>query len=172
MLLWATASIHSAPPIHIARSESGVCRVSLGLDAAGFAKQLGDGEEAPRDALLVEAIAQLRKYFSRKLRDFDIPLDLEGTDFQMRVWRALLTIPYGETWSYAQLANRLGVPKAFRAVGSANGRNPIPIIVPCHRVIQTGGGLGGYGGGLHLKRMLLEIEGAKGYQDRFQAASG
>lgn len=102
---------------------------------------------------------QLSEYFAGRRRVFDLPLDARGTAFQRRVWDALLEIPFGETWSYAALAGRVGSPLGFRAVGSANGRNPLAIVIPCHRVINSGGKLGGYGGGLPLKRKLLELEG-------------
>jgi methylated-DNA-[protein]-cysteine S-methyltransferase len=92
------------------------------------------------------------------LKEFDLPLAMEGTDFQLRVWNTLRAIPYGETISYAQLAERIGNPKAVRAVGLANGSNPIPIIVPCHRVIGSDGSLTGFGGGLATKKMLLQLE--------------
>ncbi|MFC9242020.1 methylated-DNA--[protein]-cysteine S-methyltransferase [Streptomyces decoyicus] len=104
------------------------------------------------------AIAQLRSYFRGELTTFDLPLALHGTPFQRRVWAALCTIPYGETLSYGQLAERLGVPTAARAVGLANGRNPVGIIVPCHRVVGANGSLTGYGGGLDRKRRLLAFE--------------
>jgi methylated-DNA-[protein]-cysteine S-methyltransferase len=110
---------------------------------------------------MLRALAtQLQNYFAGDLRKFDLPLDFQGTDFQKRVWRELETIPYGETRSYAQIAARIGAPTAVRAVGAANGANPIPIVVPCHRVIGSGGRLTGYGGGLPLKKRLLELEGA------------
>ena len=105
-----------------------------------------------------EVIRQLQAYFRGELKEFDLPLAMEGTDFQLRVWNALRAIPYGETISYAQLADRIGNPKAVRAVGLANGSNPIPIIVPCHRVIGSDGSLTGFGGGLATKKMLLELE--------------
>src|SRR5260370_30721934 len=105
-----------------------------------------------------EVISQLQAYFRGELKEFDLPLAMEGTEFQLRVWNALRAIPYGETVSYAQLAERIGKPKAVRAVGSANGSNPIPIIVPCHRVIGSDGSLTGFGGGLSTKRILLELE--------------
>ena len=108
----------------------------------------------------VEAVRQLRAYFAGKLRRFDLPLDLQGTEFQLRVWRELETIPFGETRSYSQIATAIGAPRAVRAVGAANGANPIPIVVPCHRVIGAAGSLIGYGGGLPLKKRLLELEGA------------
>jgi methylated-DNA-[protein]-cysteine S-methyltransferase len=107
-----------------------------------------------------EAAAQLRAYFAGELREFDVEMRLEGTEFQLEVWSALRTIPYGETRSYGWLAERVGRPGASRAVGAANGRNPIGIIVPCHRVIGADGSLTGYGGGLDRKRLLLELEGA------------
>jgi methylated-DNA-[protein]-cysteine S-methyltransferase len=107
---------------------------------------------------LKEAVAQLKAYFSAKLRDFDLPLVLNGTEFQLAVWRRLQKIPYGETTSYGAIARELGTPEAARAVGLANGSNPIPIIVPCHRVIGSNGGLTGFGGGLPLKKKLLELE--------------
>jgi methylated-DNA-[protein]-cysteine S-methyltransferase len=109
-------------------------------------------------APFAEVIRQLRAYFGGKLKEFDVPLALEGTEFQLSVWRALRTIPYGETISYGQLAERIGNPKAVRAVGLANGANPIPIIVPCHRVIGSNGSLTGFGGGLVNKKKLLALE--------------
>jgi methylated-DNA-[protein]-cysteine S-methyltransferase len=105
-----------------------------------------------------EAIAQLEAYFAGRLRRFDLALAPEGTPFQREVWSALTAIPYGETISYSELARRVGRPAASRAVGAANGRNPIPIIIPCHRVIGANGSLTGFGGGLGIKRRLLELE--------------
>jgi methylated-DNA-[protein]-cysteine S-methyltransferase len=109
-------------------------------------------------APFAEVIRQLQAYFRGELREFDVPLALEGSDFQLRVWNALRQIPYGETISYLQLAERIGNPKAVRAVGLANGSNPTPIIVPCHRVIGSDGSLTGFGGGLYTKKRLLELE--------------
>lgn len=105
-----------------------------------------------------EVIAQLGAYFKGKLRDFDLPLVLNGTEFQLAVWHRLQKIPYGETTSYGAIAKELGSPEAARAVGLANGANPIPIIVPCHRVIGSNGDLTGFGGGLPLKKELLALE--------------
>jgi methylated-DNA-[protein]-cysteine S-methyltransferase len=105
-----------------------------------------------------EAIAQLEAYFAGELRRFDLPLAPEGTAFQREVWSALTAIPYGETVSYGELARRLGRPAASRAVGAANGQNPIPIVIPCHRVIGSDGSLTGFGGGLAIKRRLLDLE--------------
>jgi len=114
----------------------------------------------PADRVVRTAERQLTEYFAGDREEFDLPLDPNGTPFQMRVWRALLQIPYGETVSYGELARRIGRPKAQRAVGAANGSNPLPIIVPCHRVIGSNGSLTGYGGGLDIKRHLLDIESA------------
>lgn len=108
--------------------------------------------------LLREALRQLEEYFNGARRGFDLPLAPQGTAFQRRVWDALLAIPYGETRSYRDIAEQAGCPKGFRAVGMANHRNPISIIVPCHRVVGAGGSLTGYGGGLEAKRFLLELE--------------
>jgi len=111
-------------------------------------------------AAMQRYVEELEQYFSGKRRKFDFPLDLRGTHFQLSCWHALLAIPCGETRSYADIARAVGKPNAFRAVGMANNRNPIAIVVPCHRVIASDGGLCGYGGGLEVKRKLLELEGA------------
>jgi len=105
-----------------------------------------------------DAARKLDVYFAGKRRQCELPLSLEGTDFQRDVWTALADIPYGETISYAELARWVGRPRAFRAVGQANGANPIPIVLPCHRVIAADGTIGGYGGGLPTKRALLALE--------------
>jgi O-6-methylguanine DNA methyltransferase len=105
-------------------------------------------------------VEQLEEYFAGKRRQFTFPLDLRGTGFQLACWRALLDIPFGETRSYADIARAIGSPQGFRAVGMANNRNPVAIVVPCHRVISSDGTLCGYGGGLDIKRKLLELEGA------------
>ncbi|MGH8279228.1 MAG: methylated-DNA--[protein]-cysteine S-methyltransferase [Gammaproteobacteria bacterium] len=105
-----------------------------------------------------KVVAQLKEYFAGERQSFDLELAPEGTSFQQKVWHALRKIPYGSTWSYSQLAERVGNPKAARAVGAANGQNPLPIVVPCHRVIGANGALTGFGGGLGIKRKLLELE--------------
>jgi O-6-methylguanine DNA methyltransferase len=115
-------------------------------------------EDSPR--LMQPYVSELEEYLAGKRREFTFPLDLRGTDFQLACWRALLAIPYGETRTYADIARAVGKPNAFRAVGMANNRNPIAIVVPCHRVIASDGTLCGYGGGLDVKRRLLELEGA------------
>lgn len=120
-----------------------------------------DPDDRSLPAPLAAAAAQLAEYFAGERTSFDVPLAPHGTPFQLRVWRALREIPYGTTWSYGELARRIGKPSAVRAVGLANGRNPIPIIVPCHRVIGADGSLTGYGGGLDRKRYLLGLEAAE-----------
>ena len=110
------------------------------------------------DRVLPALREQLAAYFTGDLEDFDVRIDAPGTDFQQRVWAALRGIPYGQTWSYGELATHLGQPAASRAVGLANGRNPVSIVVPCHRVIGSTGSLTGYGGGVERKRWLLEHE--------------
>jgi len=110
------------------------------------------------NALTDKAAGQLEEYFAGKRREFDVPLDPQGTQFQRIVWNALLKIPYGETRSYKQIAQMVGNPKACRAVGMANNKNPIWIVIPCHRVIGADGSLTGYGGGLEMKQRLLELE--------------
>ena len=116
------------------------------------------GWQPAGDRAFNDAVEQLQAYFAGSLTEFDVDLRLEGTDFQRRVWAALRTIPYGETRSYGEIAIEIGSPGASRAVGLANGRNPIGIIVPCHRVIGSTGGLTGYGGGIDRKRALLAQE--------------
>ncbi|CAA0118784.1 Methylated-DNA--protein-cysteine methyltransferase [Mycolicibacterium vanbaalenii] len=110
------------------------------------------------DSAFAEAVLQLEEYFNGARTEFELELDLVGTAFQRRVWAALMTIPYGETRSYGQIAKQLDAPGAFRAVGLANGHNPIGIVVPCHRVIGANGSLTGYGGGLERKKALLDME--------------
>ncbi|MFI0815174.1 methylated-DNA--[protein]-cysteine S-methyltransferase [Streptomyces sp. NPDC021098] len=112
----------------------------------------------PDDAPFAATVAQLTAYFAGELTAFDLPLRLTGTPFQRRVWDALRGIPYGETWTYGMLADHIGQPTASRAVGLANGKNPVGIIVPCHRVVGSTGSLTGYGGGLDRKRRLLDFE--------------
>ena len=140
-------------PLLLAVSERGLVALEFGRGKIGESWV----EAAERTAPYA---SQLDEYFAGKRRAFDIPLDLRGTEFQNRCWQELLKIPYGETRSYADIARGIGKPSAVRAVGLANGQNPIAIIVPCHRVIGSDGSLTGYGGGLEVKRRLLELEGA------------
>ena len=130
------------------------------VEGAGLAPGVAPPSPVPSpfDRILREAVVQLEAYFAGELTDFDLPLEPRGTDFQLATWEALLEIPYGETISYAELARRIGKPAAVRAVGAANGANPLPIVIPCHRVIGSDGRLVGYGGGLEIKRFLLALE--------------
>jgi methylated-DNA-[protein]-cysteine S-methyltransferase len=116
----------------------------------------GKGHDAP--PVLKDTVTQLEEYFARERTEFDVPMELDGTSFQKDVWAELSRIPYGQSISYGELARRIGRPKGFRAVGQANGKNPIAIIVPCHRVVASNG-IGGYGGGVPMKRALLSLEG-------------
>ncbi len=122
-----------------------------------------------RDDVFGQARRELGEYFDGRRRDFDLPLRPEGTEFQRDVWDALRTIPYGATCSYADIARKIGRPKASRAVGMANGSNPLPIVVPCHRVIGANGSLTGFGGGIETKRFLLELE--RSHSGLFAAAT-
>jgi methylated-DNA-[protein]-cysteine S-methyltransferase len=142
-------------PLLLAGTNNGLKLVSFG--AGKRAKPI---EPAWRqdDSAFLEAIDQLKSYFAGERKVFELQLALAGTEFQKKVWSALRKIPYGETVSYKELAARVGSPKAVRAVGAANGANPIPIIIPCHRVIGNDGSLTGFGGGLPLKKKLLELE--------------
>ena len=144
--------------ILIARTEAGLMRISF--QAGTKAVSPGEGwVEEP--SLLRDANEQLHAYFYGELETFDLPLAPEGTDFQRRVWDALCRIPCGETVSYADVATRLGQPTATRAVASANARNPLPIVIPCHRVLGSDGKLRGYAGGLEIKAALLALEQTK-----------
>src|SRR3954451_3101558 len=118
--------------------------------------------EDPSSPILIETERQLAAYFAGKLKAFDVPLDFKGTAFQRSVWAALLTIPFGETRSYGDIARQIGRPTASRAVGAANGKNPISIIAPCHRVVGSTGALTGFAGGLAVKRALLGLESGRG----------
>jgi methylated-DNA-[protein]-cysteine S-methyltransferase len=111
------------------------------------------------DPLMFNVVDELAEYFNSKRKTFDVPLDLKGSDFQIKVWNELLKIPYGKAISYKELSERLGDKNLVRAVGKANGSNPVPVIVPCHRVINSDGSLGGYSAGIPIKEKLLELEG-------------
>jgi methylated-DNA-[protein]-cysteine S-methyltransferase len=124
--------------------------------------RLGDVTQDKDHPILIETARQLDAYFAGTLQRFTVPLDFQGTEFQQDVWRALLSIPFGETRTYRQIAHQVGRPTAFRAVGAANGKNPISIIAPCHRVLGSDGSLTGFAGGLEAKQLLLNLEGASG----------
>jgi methylated-DNA-[protein]-cysteine S-methyltransferase len=138
--------------LHIAEEDEALCYVSFGAD------EIPKDFEKSETPLIKKAAKQFDEYFKKNRQNFDLPLVLRGTDFQLKVWKALQKIPYGQTRSYGELAAMIGNPKACRAVGMANNRNPITIIVPCHRVIGHDGSLTGYGGGLELKQKLLDLE--------------
>ncbi|MBL8267571.1 MAG: methylated-DNA--[protein]-cysteine S-methyltransferase [Steroidobacter sp.] len=147
---------------------SALCGLSF-CDAEGLEQRLQELRQRHAATLLdgdgpvlAQLRLQLQEYFAGQRRDFTVPLSAAGTPFQERVWAALCEIPYGDTWSYLQLAVRIGDALATRAVGYANGANPIAIVIPCHRVINADGGDGGYGGGLWRKRILLDLERGQG----------
>jgi methylated-DNA-[protein]-cysteine S-methyltransferase len=134
-------------PLTLAERDGALARLSFGAHS-----------DSPSTALLDRAVSQLNEYFAGSRRSFDLPLAPSGTEFQLACWRALAEIPYGETRSYGEQARRIGRPDRARAVGAANGANPIAIILPCHRVIGADGSLVGFGGGLGTKRRLLDLE--------------
>lgn len=148
----------TAGPLIVGVSEKGL--VLLEFDRGQFPPEKKNVCWQESASAASRYVRELNQYFEGHRRDFDFPLDLRGTPFQVRCWRALLEIPYGETRTYADIARAVRRPQAFRAVGMANNRNPIAIVVPCHRVIASDGTLCGYGGGLDIKRKLLELEGA------------
>jgi O-6-methylguanine DNA methyltransferase len=165
-LLYVRAVESPIGALLLAASESGLCGLEFGAEdqqaqsiQAWAERHMGPVKLAGGHPLLDEAAHQLEQYFGGKRREFELPLDLRGTEFQMKVWRALTKIPFGQTRSYKEIAEAVGSPKAVRAVGGANNRNPISIIVPCHRVIGSDGALVGYGGGLDIKTSLLKLEG-------------
>ena len=136
-------------------------RPMIGAQLAAVRRRIGPTLPAGPSPLLDRLESQLNEYFAGRRREFHLPLDIPGSAFQERVWAELRRIPYGQTISYRQLAERVGAGPAYRAVGRANGSNRVAVIVPCHRVIAAGDGLGGYGGGLPAKRRLLELEGSQ-----------
>ena len=149
---WTDENVLDDVTLRLVASETGIREILLRWS------QPHEGLRNPDNPLLREASRQLRAYFVGDLRQFNLPLDMRGTDFQLRCWNQLLKIPYGETRSYSEIAHAIRSPKAVRAVGAANGANPIAIVVPCHRVIGSNGKLVGFGGGLPLKKRLLELE--------------
>jgi len=155
-----THTIVGSPLGPITLVADGDALACLYLDVQRYPDDVGD-TDAGDSVVLKEAERQLAEYFAGERTEFDLPLAAAGTPFQRRVWSALCDIPYGETISYGELARRIGQPTASRAVGLANGRNPISIVVPCHRVIGSSGKLIGYGGGLDRKQTLLELERAR-----------
>ena len=152
MLEWADVRVADGVDLRLVASASRIRAIEFD------ARPIAEGQRNDRNPLLLEAARQLRAYFAGALREFLLPLDIEGTEFQKRVWGQVAAIPYGETRSYLQIAVAIGSPRAVRAVGAANGANPVPIVIPCHRVIGSNGKLTGYGGGLPIKEKLLALE--------------
>src|ERR1700739_4680669 len=152
MLEWTECEYLDGLQLRLAASDRGLRLIAFAP------KEPALGIRNDSHPMLLETRRQLRQYLDGSRRQFTLPLDPVGSNFQQRVWRALLEIPYGETRSYQELAKALGNPKAVRAVGAANGANPLPIVIPCHRVSGSNGKLVGYGGGLLLKKRLLDLE--------------
>lgn len=142
--------------LYLVASEKGLAGIYWNKQSARMVKILDRSRKA--DKILDDTRIQLAEYFSGKRKDFDIPLDLDGTTFQKKVWSQLQKIPFGRTVAYRDVAQKIQNPRAVRAVGSANGKNPVCIIVPCHRVIAADGSIGGYAGGIRIKKQLLELE--------------
>lgn len=156
-------------PLVLCASEQGLSRIEFGAYEqvepslkAWTRKMLLTDTLVPDKFVLHESVKQLGEYFDSGRVAFRLPIDLRGTAFQVRVWQALRDVPFGKTRSYLQIGQAIGSPKAVRAVGGANNRNPLPIIIPCHRIIGADGSLVGYGGGISIKRKLLELEGWSG----------
>jgi methylated-DNA-[protein]-cysteine S-methyltransferase len=152
--------------VFVASTERGVCMVDFLKSEKTFLKRLSDkfpGKLIRDDQKNRNVLNQLRKYLKGDLKQFDCKLDLKGTSFQKKVWTALSRIPYGQTRSYKEVAQAISHPKAFRAVGNSNGQNSIPLIIPCHRVIESNGELGGFGHGVKVKRQLLDFEKTHGF---------
>ena len=147
--------------IHLAATEKGLCEVGISEREKRFVKSLQKTykiKPVKDDAAFKELVKLLKRYFNGERIKIDIPFDFQGTDFEKKVWKALLKIPYGKTKTYGEIAREIGLPNGARAVGNACGKNPIPIIIPCHRVVASNGGLGGYTGGIGIKKKLLKIE--------------
>lgn len=144
-------------PVYIVASTRGVRSVYFSKRQSVPIAESLEGDE-PAIQILKATVNQLEEYFEGRRKEFDLPFDVDGTEFQKRVWSSLGQIPYGQTCSYTDIAKKMSSEKAVRAVGSANGRNPLTILVPCHRVIAANGTLGGYSGGLEIKARLLELE--------------
>ena len=147
--------------LRLVATDEGLSRLLFPEQADEDPDSDGDPTETDNHPVLDEAATQLAEYFAGRRQEFDIPLDLTGTEFQRAAWSALANVPFGETRSYRQQAEAIGRPKAVRAIGAANGRNPVPIVLPCHRIVGSDGSLTGYGGGLPIKEFLLNHEQAQ-----------
>ena len=143
-------------PLYFVATELGLEEIFWSKQPVKLVKKLDPLR--PQDKAIIDVVKQLREYFAGQRKEFDLALSFTGTPFQKNVWKELSKIPFGETVSYKDIAQRIKNPKAVRAVGTANGRNPFCIIVPCHRVIAADGSIGGYGGGISVKKKLLELE--------------
>ena len=160
MMVWTSASFPFGISLFLAEDAGALTRVSFALSPDDAPRNWpAEGTRAPKSPVLAAALAQLEEYFAGARERFSVPLRPAGTPFQLSVWRALEEIPYGRTRTYRDIACVLGRPTATRAVGAANGQNPLPIFVPCHRVIGSNGSLTGFGGGLDVKLALLRLEG-------------
>ena len=163
LITWAAVKTRVGT-VRVAATQHGVCKIALGQETAEdffswLERHIAHVPRQPeRSGIVGLALDQIAEYLGRRRREFDLPLDVRGTEFQRRMWAAVAGIPYGQTRTYAQIALAIGSPKAVRAVGAANGANPLPLVVPCHRVLGSDGSLTGYGGGLDVKRKLLEME--------------
>jgi O-6-methylguanine DNA methyltransferase len=160
-IYYSSFDSHLLGKVFVASTERGVCMVDFLKTEKVFLSRLKKrfpGEIIRDNGRNRNVLSQLKKYMNGELQRFDCKLDIRGTSFQKKVWSVLGRIPYGQTRSYKEIAQAVGHPKAFRAVGNANGRNSIPLIIPCHRVIERNGGLGGFGHGMRIKRRLLEFE--------------
>jgi O-6-methylguanine DNA methyltransferase len=163
-LFYWTANDDLLGPLRLAATDAGLCKLALGRESddafhAWLARVMRPSDLLHRRTHHIDrALAEIQAYLSGRLRSFQTPLDLRGTPFQRRVWAEVGTVPYGATVTYGDIATRIGHPRAARAVGAANGANPVPLFVPCHRVLGAGGALHGYGGGLEIKAALLKLE--------------
>ena len=161
--------------VWVASTEWGLCKVSLGSGRSGaffgwLSEHIGPREPREEPDAMAFAVSQLDEYFSGSRQTFDLPLDVRGTAFQKAVWSQVVRIPYGATATYGDIAQLVGKPKASRAVGGAVGANPLPIVIPCHRVVGARGALTGFGAGLDIKEALLQLEGAHPSLDRLDYA--
>lgn len=156
---WTAVEMAPGVVLFVEAEGDALRRAVFGKDKAAPPAGWREEDRADRDQLLRQAAKELKDYMAGKRRVFSVPFELDGTEFQCRVWAELFKIPFGELSTYAGIAKALGQPKAVRAVGAANGKNPLPVIVPCHRVIASDGTLAGYAGGIEVKRLLLRREG-------------
>lgn len=159
MLKWTAVQLAPQVTLFVQAGGDALRQAVFGAEDAQPPAGWGESARADRDPLLRQAARELKDYMAGRRRVFSLPFELDGTEFQCRVWAELCKIPFGELSTYAAIAKALGQPTATRAVGAANGRNPLPIIVPCHRVIASDGSLAGYSGGIEIKRLLLRNEG-------------